>query len=1146
MKKVFTFIIVFFMNFMFMKGNVFAAFTTTLVSSSGQTATYTVTSSIKYTNVKAIPGVGVSSATLTWNADGISGKLVVVFSSSDCKGEVKLKYDASEGCSSSTPKNCQAILDDARSMIGKIPYEMGGKCSADNFEACQFGRKYTDWASYKTTHHAYRPWSKESAVKSNYQRYENSYALTGLDCSGFVWWEFFRNGYDLVGRGNPHQSVSYANVTNLTSGSPIVYQISKEEAQPCDLVTSKKPENGNIPHIGIISQNAAGGGWLFIHENGTNANVAENCYFDCDAPRQGKAVYYWRVKTLWEGESEESSNTCSGEDTISLDNSEFCTCKFCDEVVITSDYVDGDTAINNCCLEGDSHIKEYFISQLFCSTEDPDIKISYYTDQCKNELYLDDVLKSKVDEEYCKIYCVEEMDLKTPKQIESATGKFFKLAELSYKDLDGNDKITKAPVITGSKICTIKIDYEKWRNEYEEIIAKEIIAFNSQQTNFAYYELYKDASKNVKELEQEIAVSCTSKTNAYRKKTTKAAKGSQYTNSSGETKTCNDANGCDDYEEYTPTKCENVKCTNKYTEYTVSSKPGISCTGGKCSLTYYNVKSNSTFTDKKTYNGLKLESYTQVATVNQVTAYPESNGCDSEVNKKIDDLSGSWNCTAGVGKEIPDDLEKLNMDSEAVKYKNAADQETRNLSSYTADATTHEEIMTKCQNFFKDDGEGAEPKTSHDSSDHFKLKPSATFKYMQVYLDGKTPASEWTPIDYGQAKCDYRFKNENVKDIECPTGHENCQDEYYSTKKFKSGSEWMEDLTAISTRVKSASEITKDTNKEFEKKLRQDAEYDAQCVWDNPDIPDEVTLYPGPLVKKYTAKEGAIYISRHKYQYAVYVVTYATKYETYWEIKDIGGSERTKDKFIKAFNDAAGTCAEIEINGDSPAYSDGGNESPENKTNDAIKPTCVMETIDGGMRIGTCQTGVGEIDVMCHENLVKEVYEFRVVDPREMFPGDWSDKAQNWKKTSGEWGPTYNTIKGVAQQDKTYAPENLTYSFKIDSKSIKAIKDYNSRTTYDDFNLECDCPDDNDIDNDGCGTIDKDINAVLGSTKCLNAGGKWKYTCRKCRSKFLRNLAVDGTIKDPNDNTEIANLSKPSWNNNVKTFDDIRNGNNWA
>ena len=1167
MKKFLTFIIVFLLSFMCMKGTMEAKITATLKTSKGKDAEYSLTSSFKYTKVWAEVGAGVSKAEVKWNDDGISGTLYVTFSSPDCVGDVTLKYNADEGCDNTTPKDCQALLDDARSMKGKIPYEMGGKCSAKDYESCKFGTKYTDEASYNSTRaminangqiRAYSP-----AYTDNLKRYDNSYALTGLDCSGFVWWIFYRNGYDLVGRGNPLQSSAYSGVSNITADSPLVYPITKEEAKPCDLVTSKKPENHSIPHVGIVSQTPAEGGWSYVHENGSNANVAENDYFLRAETTLKLKVHYWRVKALWDGGTEITDGTCNGAEPLHLDNHELCTCETCDSIKITDDYLDPEESkINNCCVDGSSHIKEYSISELFCSDEDYNTKVKYYKDQCNNDLYEDDALKS-LGNDYCKIYCTEELDLTTPKPIESATGKFFKLAELTYTDLDGNEKTTKAPVIGGKKTCTIKINYDKWRKDYENSIIAEVAEYNTMQENLAYYNMLKDPKVTTKNLDQEINIACTSKTDSYRIHTKHVDKNGTYLDKDGKTNTCTADGGCDvddyvakdsdytdsngntgkcgstpcaNHEAYKPTKTEKVSCTNTYTEYEINRdnkataiKNLISCTDDNCSITYQQVKVNASFLDGSSYNGLKIESDgTKKATYSKITAKAGTDNCTAAADNKISEESGGWSCEkANPVKSIPDGVTEADMTAEAQHYYEIAisnnDSNAKNLSSYTASATTLEDAMTKCQTMFHDKSLAAEDGTSHETSNYFKLNPSTKFKYLQVYLNNNVKNKDWSEIDYGPAKCDYRFKNTHVEDID-------DVDQYWSTDKYKKGSEVMIDLKPSEDFITKSDDIPVDDAKTIEKKFRQDAEYDAQCNWDDAPVPEEITLYPGPQVKEITARSGEVLITKHKYQYALYVTTYVTEYETYWELTDIGGSQRTKDKFIKAFNDAGGTCAENGV-----AYSDGGAEVRES-TN--AKNTCFIKVKDGGMRIGSCNRGIGDIDEYCEDNDVREVFEFRIVDPRAIFPsGDWSDKAHNWKKDDGSWGNTKKLIEDTAAQDLTYSKDNLTYSFRLTTTTLKAIKDYNDTTTYDDFDLSCTCPDESDIDNSGCGTIDKPVSSECTFTE--DGRTKWKYTCRKCKSDFLKNLAVNNKVGT----TTVT----ASWNNKDTIFTDVQDHkNHWA
>ena len=503
MKKIFTYLLLMIIGFVCFSSNVFATFTVELQSSSGKSATYKVKSSIKYSKdtISVTPVSGIQSASITWNDDGLSGILKVTFSSADCTGDLTINYSSDEGCEDAKPKNCDAILNDARSMIGRIPYEMGGKCSSTSYEECKFNTIWTsakDYPHIKNVNTAMP--ASGSYIKKNLERHGDGKGHSGLDCSGFVWWIYNRAGYSLTS-GKGYTAAINAGVASITGG-PMVYSITKEQAQPCDLVSGSKPDSKDTPHIGIVSKVA--GGMMFIHENSKDDNVTENCYFDCEAPGNGKAVKYWRVKALWDGTTS-STNTCNGKENIHLDNKDNCTCDTCDEITISPEHIEEDSVYNNCCLDGDSHLKEYRLNQLFCSKNNDKLGIQYYDDQCNNDAYNDDTFDTLLQgNEFCRVYCTEEIDIKVPDQIQSASGKFFKLSELEYYDLGvdpenpgtATKKTTRAPIISGSKTCTIKTDYTKWRKNYVSNLKDEVKAFNEQQEALAYYEMLKNPTVN--------------------------------------------------------------------------------------------------------------------------------------------------------------------------------------------------------------------------------------------------------------------------------------------------------------------------------------------------------------------------------------------------------------------------------------------------------------------------------------------------------------------------------------------------------------------------------------------------------------------------------------------------------------------------
>jgi hypothetical protein len=106
-------------------------------------------------------------------------------------------------------------------------------------------------------------------------------------------------------------------------------------------------------------------------------------------------------------------------------------------------------------------------------------------------------------------------------------------------------------------------------------------------------------------------------------------------------------------------------------------------------------------------------------------------------------------------------------------------------------------------------------------------------------------------------------------------------------------------------------------------------------------------------------------------------------------------------------------------------------------------------------------------------------------------------------------------IQEKGAEDLTYAPENLSYSFKITPSDMRQIKNYNEERLqyggYTDFNLKCVCP--------------QDPNPTDG--------------CRKCKSEFVENLS-NGIVKLRNGSQEVS-----GWANERESLGKVRENNNW-
>ena len=328
----------------------------------------------------------------------------------------------------------------------------------------------------------------------------------------------------------------------------------------------------------------------------------------------------------------------------------------------------------------------------------------------------------------------------------------------------------------------------------------------------------------------------------------------------------------------------------------------------------------------------------------------------------------------------------------------------------------------------------------------------------------------------------------------------------------------MKDVKEIPTSILTAATDMDDSEAPFEKNITEDIYYTAKCKFPEPEEDGQLTLYPGPTYESGSEVSGSLVntATGHKYQYALFLTTYSATFETWWEVKGLG-TNRTLSKFTEEFNRHS-TCAEDPTK---VALSQGTAEDLKNTT--TVPFTCTLHVRDGGMRIGTCCTGrTNDLNHCCQPYTNNEVFEFRVVDPKNMFPGTTFDDpkvAKNWKKDDGTYDTarTYKKIHDDAVADKTYSKENMTYAFRIDTNAIRLIKKYNDTHDYDSFdtNKNCDCQ--TITDEKDCGTINPDSSCQSGDT--------WVYTCSKCKSNFLSDLS--GTVGYI---AGVGNTNKKVWN----------------
>ena len=114
---------------------------------------------------------------------------------------------------------------------------------------------------------------------------------------------------------------------------------------------------------------------------------------------------------------------------------------------------------------------------------------------------------------------------------------------------------------------------------------------------------------------------------------------------------------------------------------------------------------------------------------------------------------------------------------------------------------------------------------------------------------------------------------------------------------------------------------------------------------------------------------------------------------------------------------------------------------------DSLKRYCTYGTINDLM----CIPGTGDSDCPTGTSVSSKII-FKIVDSDNIDPNDrlsQNNKGfENWKDKT--------IVKDALEESDTFNPENLEYSFELDSLTIKAIREYNETTSYLDYNYDCD------------------------------------------------------------------------------------------
>lgn len=717
--------------------------------------------------------------------------------------------------------------------------------------------------------------------------------------------------------------------------------------------------------------------------------------------------------------------------------------------------------INNCCEPtGESVISEPLIGDLFCY--DKELKIVHFVPKCGAENYKNE---NSIND-YCEFYCTEDVKYKLPGASSAKSGRYFKLA--TFTGYSGST-IT-GPSLEGHKRCKLLIHYDQWELDYKATVEEEVKQYNTYQAYYALSKEWDNANGNTDTYSQKYTINCSVDSIDPVDVSKNLATG-------GTTmvRTCDGASGSNDSQDH----------TRNVTRYHVIGKY------------YYNqVQSNSDTAEYQTAHSLlkilasKSNPYPNVkASFNLQEYYLDTSEYQDAVNEantlatQLGRAKGSisacgqthyWSCSASIGNEF-ELAEPTAKSSEAMGTANSA------LGSYnaaTSQAKSLETQLTTCDKYFE----------TASASTIYNMDPSMDFSYSQVYLDdyGNMKNSGAIGVDFERKGCVAEVQSLYAADSSQGTDADQYSGIYlggnFNTTDFKSG------LTYDESRGSYTSHF--DQLYEAKKVFTRDVVYHMICEWVDK-ANDLYTLVPSGAVVGY---EVEMNYTRHERQYFTWITALEGQYETKFTLSGVG-SDGKFDSYVNSGTTCSGSTGNA---------------------------TCKFNIYREVTKIGYCNqlVPIGSTESCKKNSLQYQFLDFKVVDTTDLFPSQTGTTAPvdtNGKSYAYNWFNTETGRQVLAEiqqrgaNDQTYAPSNLTYSFKLTSNDMAKIKSYNSTREssggYGDFNLHCSCSD--------------------------SAGG----TCTKCKSYFLEAITSGSGESDKGTSSLNINI----WNRDGTTLEQVRN-----
>ena len=747
---------------------------------------------------------------------------------------------------------------------------------------------------------------------------------------------------------------------------------------------------------------------------------------------------------------------------------------------------------------------------------------------------------------YCQMYCMERTQIITPPPVTVTAGRYF---ELDFTKFD----------IKGERQCRISLDNSAIFERYTELANLQKTTFNNYYENAARSSMYTDAyDRSFVTIIEPLSINCT-----------KAQRRTWCNNSSAE--------GADMYS-VSSLKCstpitvcqmiyDKVSTSSVWTgNYPIFEATVINDTKNKKTGKYAYGAANTQIRSIVQYKGKKASWAQDPPSAGFFTLDYKPSGCLS--GKSAFELAGSPNCKCPNGGDVlqrvaekykccadggrdvsesecpagkwgyyctkyhtntyytaannfftcdfsddaKDRMDLITNRSLYRDYKSDRDNYTSNANTargqfagYTEDLLKFEAAILDCLHFFDGNHYGAIDMDNH--YDVSKIKTS--FEYDQIFSTTSGGMTTQTISGRIDPNCTV-----TLEDVEGDFDPRALGDQNYInflgfhsphlSYKSSTFTNWEGGGSYSQFLQRYASSLNAEGPELFYKYITIDGTYRIHCTFDNK-YNDYYTLVPGGNINVNSSVNN--YVS-HEKLFPTYLTTYAGKHEILYHVSGLGSQiARRFDPYFQRGT----TCS---------GRSSGAYNAP---------ASCYIDVKQKLVTTGVCENvaSTSNFDDNCYvscagDGSCNSIYNFvfKNVEPENIFPIEPPslDTASGWGKnwlTSGGKA-TRDQIESDGKKDLTYSPSSLTYSFVLTSKTITAIKDYNSEKYdsggYNDFDFSCNC-------------------GTNGSKACI-----------KCVSTFLSNLAQRNTIETIN--TSYVSQS-PVWGN-EQTIQEVRNNNhNW-